>query len=386
MSVYKRTWKRPDGSKGACWYFHRTINGLRYRDRIPTARTKAQAEEAERQILAEIHAGTYGKPQSNLLLKEFVERTFVPWSRANKDSWRSDLSRLKPILDFFGKKRLKEICDNPFLVETYKTKRLKMPVIYKSKTGAISSQKERSKTSINRELQLLSRIFTLAMERKEVKENPVSRVDLFPERKRKRRLHLDERARLLAAISSSDGQGKREHLSAIIILDLNTGLRRTELLSLKVADVDFQHNTIRATETKNGEEREVIMNATARGLLLDLAGTAQARGWEYIFTNPRTRTRYKDVKKAFKNACRDAGIEDLRLHDLRHEFASTAGDDPQVSMAALAETMGHKDWKTTMQYTHASRASKLKVVNAQERRETENGGHKTVTNEKRQAS
>jgi integrase len=224
------------------------------------------------------------------------------------------------------------------------------------------------------------------MERKEVKENPVAQVDLFQERKRKRRLYHDERARLMAAISAPDSQGKRAHLSAIITLDLNTGLRRTELLSLKVADVDFQQNTIRATETKNGEDRDVEMNQTAPALLLELVNKAQAQGWQYLFTNPRTGTRYKDIKKAFKNACRDAGIEGLRLHDLRHEFASTAGDDPEVSVAALAETMGHKDWKTTVQYTHASRASKLKVVNAQERRETENAGHKTVTNEKRQAS
>jgi hypothetical protein len=153
MAVYKRTWKRPDGSTASCWYFHKTINGVRWRDRIPTARTKAQAEEAERQILAEIHAGTYGKPQGNMLLKEFVERVFVPWSRENKDSWRSDLSRLKPILDFFGKKRLKEICDNPFLVESYKARRLKTPVVYKSKgeqsVRKRTDQKRRSIESFN---------------------------------------------------------------------------------------------------------------------------------------------------------------------------------------------------------------------------------------------
>jgi integrase len=144
-----------------------------------------------------------------------------------------------------------------------------------------------------------------------------------------------------------------------------------------VNDVDFLRNVIRATETKNGEEREVEMNSTARALLIDLVDLARAKGWQFIFTNPRTGTRYKDIKKAFKNALRDAGITDLRFHDLRHTFASEAGDDPQVSVAALAETMGHKDWKTTMKYTHASKAGKLRVVEAQERKE-ENAGHKAV--------
>jgi integrase len=376
MAVYKR---------GAKWHFTKTIDGVRYRQALKTARTKTQAEEAEIKILNQIHEGAYGRPTANKTFKEYVEKTFIPWTKENKRSYRSDLSRLKPLIAFFGRKLFKEI--SQLLVESYKSKRLKMPVVFLNKKGKITKQRERSKAAVNRELQLLSRIFTLAIEKKEARENPVSLVDLLPgERKRRRRLHPEERQKLLEAIRANGSQDKRLHLLPIITLDLNSGLRRTELLSLKVTDVDFIRNVMRATETKNGEEREVEMNATARALLIDLVSQARTQGWEYIFTNPRTGTRYKDIKKAFNNALRDAGIEDLRFHDLRHTFASQAGDDPGVSVAALAETMGHKDWKTTMQYTHASKKSKLRVVEAQERREVENAGHNSVTDDERQAS
>jgi integrase len=379
LSIYKRTWKKPDGSKSFRYYFHKTINGKREKIPIPTARTKAEAETAAIKIAAEIHAGIYGNSKGGPTLKKFVEETFTPWTKEHKRSWKSDLSRLKPIVAYFGKKRLKDI--SPFEVESYKLKRLKTPVKYEK------VEKPRTVASVNRELQLLSRIFTLAIEKRETVGNPCSEVKLFSgEQKRRRRLLPDEEAKLFEALSSEKSQYKRNHLEPMIKLYLHTGLRRTELLSLKPEHIDFLEEVILVTNTKSGEDREVEMSETAKALLLELVEQAQARGWEYLFTNPKTGTRYKDIKKAFKNAVRDAGLTDLRIHDLRHEFASTAGDDPEVSVTALAETLGHKNLKTTMQYTHASKAGKIKVVQAQEKREIQKAGPKSVANEKRQAS
>jgi integrase len=177
-------------------------------------------------------------------------------------------------------------------------------------------------------------------------------VNLFPgERRRKRRLHPEEEAKLFEALSSEKSQNKRHHLEPMIKLYLHTGLRRTELLSLKPEHIDFLREVILVTNTKSGEDREVEMSSTAKALLRNLVEQAEVKNWEYLFTNPKTGTRYKDIKKAFNNSVRDAGLTDLRIHDLRHEFASTAGDDPEVSVTALAEMLGHKNLKTTMQYT-----------------------------------
>lgn len=367
MAVYKRTWKRPDGSKGSCWYFHRTINGVRYRDRIPSARTKAQAEEAERRILAEIHEDEYGKPKGKTKLKDFIEKVFLSWSKINKKSWRDDVYRSKPIIQFFKDKTFREI--NSTLVERYRDIR----------HGAISKRgRRRSAATVNRELQLLSRIFTLAIERKETHSNPCSEVDLLRgEVKRTRHLLPDEKQKLLAALRIP----RRAHVLSAVELDLLLGLRRTELLSLRVEDVDFYRDLVRV-DGKTGP-REVPIGERAKQILHKLFEEAHRNGWSFLFTNPKTGDRYKDLKSAFKAACRDAGIVDMRFHDLRHTFGTRAGDDPNVSIPALAEVMGHKNWRTTMRYTHATDEGKRRVMEAQER-DSQISSHKLVTNEKRQ--
>ena len=120
------------------------------------------------------------------------------------------------------------------------------------------------------------------------------------------------------------------------------------------------------------------MNATARAILEELVEQARDKGYEYLFTNPRTGTRYKDVKKAYKDLLKDAGIADLWFHDLRHSFATAVGNDPGVSLPALAATLGHKDVKTTMIYIHATDEGKRRVVQAAERfrQPRSQGGHK----------
>jgi integrase len=377
MAVYKRTWKNKQGKTCYSWYFHKTINGVRYRERIPTARTKTQAEEAEGRRLAEIHAGTYGKPTGKIRLKEYIEKYYLPWARVNKRSWKNDESRVKPILAFFGSKMLCEVSSH--LVVKYRDMRR----VSITKRGV-----QRSIASVNRELQLLSRIFSRAIAEKKWHRNPCSSAELEGEklllkgeRKRKRWLRLEEREKLeqtiTAYLASSDDR-KNIHLGKIILLALSTGLRRTELLKLRPADCDFESELIHVRETKTDEPREVPMNTTARAILKEMVEEAESKRYSYLFTNPRTGTRYKDVKKAYKRLLKEAGIDDLWFHDLRHSFATAAGDNPNVSLPALAATLGHRNVKTTMIYTHATDEGKRRVVEAADRfrQAKSQGGHK----------
>src|SRR5262249_9471290 len=112
MSVYKRRGR---------WHFSKTINGVRHRGALPTARNKAQAEQAEAKIILELHQNEYGGRRSSPTLNDFVDRVFVPWAKANRRSWRSDAGRLKSIKRFFGAKRLTDI--SPFLIERFKVER-----------------------------------------------------------------------------------------------------------------------------------------------------------------------------------------------------------------------------------------------------------------------
>jgi integrase len=365
MSVYKRTWKRPDGSIAFCRYFHKTINGEWWRNRIPTARTKAQAEEAERQIFSEIHDGTYGKPKGKIKLREFVDKHYRPWARANKRSWKNDESRVKPILEFFGNKMLCEITSG--LVLEFRERLIER----KTNRG-----KRWSPASVNRVLQLLSRIFSRAIELKKWHRNPCSKSEMGDRRlllKGERQgcwLKPNERERLAGALEAykqSNGTRKNPYLDKIILLDLHSGLRKTELLKLRPEDYDFEEGLIQVRETKNDEPREVAMNATARMILTELVANAKRNGLSYLFTNPRTGRRYGDVKKAFKGLLTDAGIDNLWFHDIRHSFVTAAGDLPDVSLPTLAETLGHKSIKTTMIYTHATDEGKRGVVDAAER-------------------
>src|SRR6185369_12674899 len=230
MSVFKR---------GGRWHFTKTINGARYRGALKTARTKLQAEEAERAILLTVHQGTYALCQDKQTLADFVEETYLPWAKANKRSWQIDTSRLKPIREFFGKKRLGDI--SPFLIESFKIRRMKAEIVYKK------SSKPRTPASVNRELCLLSKILALAVRDRKIADNPCRHVNLLSgERSRTRYLSPDEENRLLPQLV-----GVRAHLMPIVILDLNTGLREMELLTLKPEHIDFHRDVIYVKGTKS---------------------------------------------------------------------------------------------------------------------------------------
>src|SRR5262249_14339987 len=156
-------------------------------------RTKAQAEEAEGKLLTEIHEGIFGTPKGMITLSEHTAKHYLPWAKLNKRSWKIDVCRLKAITAFFGNKRLKEIIS--ILIESYKRIRLKTPILSKTKT------KQRSPAAVNRELCLLSRIFSRAIVDKQTAHNPCAQVDLLGgERKRKRYMLPDEETRLMAVL------------------------------------------------------------------------------------------------------------------------------------------------------------------------------------------
>jgi integrase len=181
----------------------------------------------------------------------------------------------------------------------------------------------------------------MAMLKRGVAANPRAEVKLLTgENPRNRYLRSEGREKLFKAI------GKRQYLLDVVELDLNTGLRKGELLSLKPQALDFYRELIHVSNTKSGRDRYVPMNATAKAILQRRVEEAQAKGYEYIFTNPRTGTRYKDVKRGFCEALDEAGIEDFRFHDLRHTFGSIAVEGG-APLTALRDTPGHTSLETT---------------------------------------
>jgi integrase len=123
-------------------------------------------------------------------------------------------------------------------------------------------------------------------------------------------------------------------------------MRRGEIMSLRWKDIDFKERRIILEKTKNNERRSIPMNDTLSLVLKSLPVHLHA---EKVFPDINGNM----VTVTFERACKRAGIEDFRLHDLRHTFAShlTMGG---VNLRTVQTLLGHKDLRMTMRYSHLS--------------------------------
>lgn len=338
MPVYRRN---------KVWYYRFCIRGSRYGQAVPEARTKWQAEQAESKAKEEVFQGTYNPQPSNITLGDFIEKEFIPWSKREKKSWRNDVSRVKPILAYFRRKKMREI--SRFNVEQFKRER---------RDSSTARGGDRSPASVDRELQLLSRIFSLAMERSLVEINPCKGVKLCGVANLVPLFLTDEdEAKLLPVLT-----GRRAHLLDILQIDTHTGMRRTELLSLHKSQVDLFRDTILLLHTKNGKQRVVPIHSNIRPIIERLCEKAGPSG--YLFENPKTGKPIKDIKTAWRTALRLAGIPHIPFHCAgRHTFGTRAAEGG-AHPKDIQEIMDHAHIATTMRYVHATDPGKLRAIEA----------------------
>jgi integrase len=292
MAVYKR---------GSHWHYRFRVRRVRYRGALPEARTKWEAEQAESKIKQDIFEGRFGLVDlGSEKLVDFIDKIFLPWSRANKRSWRHDEFRARTICDYFGSKTFREM--SPLLIEKFKRDRRESL----TRKGTV-----RSAASVNHELTLLSKIFNIAIDYKVTDTNPCTKVKKYHlDNKRYRYLLPEEEPRLMAALS-----GPRAHLNPLVVVALGTGMRLGEQLRLTWDRVDFSRRVLVVTKTKSGKDREIPMNPEVLKTLFTLR--SRSKGQEYVFTNEQTGTRIKWIKTAFNTALKIAGIKGLVWHDLR---------------------------------------------------------------------
>ena len=153
--------------------------------------------------------------------------------------------------------------------------------------------------------------------------------------------------------------GQRAHLRPIVILAVYTGMRKSEILSLTWPQVDFTRNVIHLITTKSGKARSVPMSELVRSELLNLK--AESKHSEFIFVSVRTGRALGWIKRGFVSACKDAGIENLHFHDLRHTASTRLADDG-VDPLTIAQILGHSDLRMTARYTHATDHSLRRAV------------------------
>jgi excisionase family DNA binding protein len=305
---------------------YRDHRGQRVREVIKHAQTRAEALAVLQEKVTASFNARYNplrrreSPTFNRLAEMYLE----DYAKANKKSWKCDFYALEAHLKpWFGAMRLEEI--TPQFVEQYRSERLKSV----------------RKSSTNRETALLRRMFNLAIDWGLASLNPILKVRTFPEKDnlKQRVLSEDEEARLLATAAP--------HLRAVIVGLLNTGARRNELLTLRWSEVDLERGTILLTRTKGGTNRTIPMNGRLMDLLTGLKANSKS---SYVFMGPKGE-RIRTIRRAFQNACRRAGLMGLRIHDLRHTFASrliATGTD----VITVKELLGHHSVVVTERYTH----------------------------------
>ena len=366
MSVFTRPKKVKTGQQKR-WHYEFCVRGVRYRGSLSEARTIWQAEQAETQIRQLVYEGKYSIVVNAPRLTDFIDETFLPWSKANKSSWRNDVSRAKVIVDFMGQKRLNEITAE--MIEKLKLNR------YDSIT---CRGRRRSKASVNHELELLSKLFSLAVKYKKVSTNPCRDVQRFKlDNIRIRYFSSDEEERLLAQCT-----GPRAHIRPIVVLGIGTGMRLGEILRLTKQQIDFERNVIIAMHTKTRHDRVIPMNSEVKAAMVEVYGKCGDE--DCIFVNSTTGSRVTEIKRSFTTALRLAGIRGATFHTTRHTFGTRLGD-AGYNAFEIAELMGHSDIKTSQRYVHPTDARKRAAVESA-KRNVENPAHNSPTKHEQRSS
>ncbi len=321
------------------WYLdYRDEERKRIQKLIPNAQTKEDTLIALQAEVSKCYAREHGvknRPQ-RIKFAQFADMFLQDYSKVNKCSWKDDRDRLKQFKVFIGAVYLDEI--SPIDIQRFKRFKLKEGV---------------TKTTVNHYLKTLKRLFNIAIDWGYAETNPVTKIKMYPENntKRERILTQEEEKHLFEAAAT--------HLKSIIILALNTGMRRGEILSLKWRNIDLQKGEILIEKAKSGKSRVVDVNSVLFKELLNLRSANPNQ--EHVFLNPKTGKPFTKLQTSFEGACRRAGIEGLRFHDLRHSVASrliAAG----VDIIKVKELLGHSTVKMTERYLHTDRSGRKQAV------------------------
>jgi integrase len=315
------------------WYVDYSYKGKRIRKRV--GKDKKTAELVLKDIEVKMAKGKFlgVKEDTNITFSEFNEK-YLEFCKANntETTYGRKLSVAEILKKEFGDRPLRDI--NPEMVERVKSD---------AREGLEAS-------TINRRLSYLKHMFNLAVEWEYIGENPASNVKKLREPPgRVRCLSEEEEKRLLRECVYD--------IYDIVLLDLNTGLRRGELFALKWSDVDLENRKLTVRNGKNGEQRIIPLNEVAVSALRDAKNKSNGK---YIFPGIDGGKR-KDLKTGFNNACRRAGIEDFTFHDLRHTFASRLVRKG-VDLLTVKELLGHKSIVMTQRYAHLAEDSLAKAV------------------------
>jgi integrase len=295
-----------------------------------TAAARQEAEELKKRIdrgedpLAEIQAGRDAPTVADLCARYLEEH--APKKRTHDDDVRVINNFVLPAM-----------------------KHLKVAEVTFSDIDGLHRKITKRGTAIraNRVMSVLSKMFSLAIRWGWRADNPASGIEKNPEHKRERYLSSAE----LDALTKVLAEHEDQQAANIIRLLLLTGARRGELLTATWDQFDLTEGvwTKPSSLTKQKKTHRVPLSAPARQLLAELHVGADALA--YVFPGRHGHGHREGVRKAWDAICQRAGITGVRVHDLRHTYASLLASSG-LSLPVIGALLGHTQTQTTQRYAH----------------------------------
>ncbi len=264
-------------------------------------------------------------------LKEFIDKEYASWRHANRKRAHEDLYRIKARFENeFGHEMLSSIV--PLQVDRWRSKRV---------MNGIKS------VTVNRDIAILKAVLSKAEEWGFIVTSPLSKF---------KPAHVDSIVKVRYLTQHEYG----DHLTPMVLLSLNTGLRRGELFALRWEDVNFEQAilTINGDTAKSGKTRHIPLNIVAQNILKCWQEQTSAQGLVFHSYNGDP---FNNVKTSWTGLLKASGIKNFRWHDMRHHFASRLVMSG-VDLNTVRELLGHADIKMTLRYAHLAPEHKAKAV------------------------
>jgi integrase len=320
--------------------------------------TPNDAREEAKRLLYEIARGKDPtEPKSERVrIKELCSRYLEQYATPKKKPSSVGLDRMNidnHVLPLLGQKFVDEL--KPTDIESFKNAVRNGKTAPKDPKG---KQKEQGGGIVvrggpgvsNRCLTLLSTMFNLAelWGLRPKASNPVKGIARYAEKPKERYLSVDE-FRTLAATLDRFERDEAESIYAItaIRLLISTGARLSEILSLKWDHVQFERRRLRLPDSKTGA-KTIELTPQAVDLLKALA---QIDGNPHVIVGRRHGQHLIDLQRPWQRIRSAAGLPDVRIHDLRHSFASLAIQNG-LSTDVIGKLLGHRSTETTRRYAH----------------------------------